>query len=82
MLVLFAVVALAGAEPAAASPAPAAPAASTPKLNKDGKICVTKADTGTRFKTKSCYTKAEYERQQLEQRQALDRMQRIPAKSN
>jgi hypothetical protein len=70
---------LALAAPAAAQtpPADAKPA----KAAKEEKICITKAEVGTRFKTRTCYTKAEYERRQLEERQALERTQRVPYKA-
>lgn len=47
---------------------------------EDKPICTTRAQLGTRFKKKTCYTRAEYERRQLEERQALQRIQRIPLK--
>ncbi|HEY8571698.1 hypothetical protein [Phenylobacterium sp.] len=76
MLVLFAVLALAAATPEAT--AAEKPAEAAAKADSEKKICQTKTKMGTRFKERICYTKAEYERRQLEERQALDRMQRIP----
>jgi ABC-type sugar transport system substrate-binding protein len=71
------------AAPAADATSQATAAAAQPaeaKAAKDDKICVTKPQLGTRFKTRTCYTKAEYERRQLEERQALERLQRLPLK--
>ena len=78
MLVLFAVLAMAGAAPETAAVSPP-PEASAKKEDAEKPICKTKTKMGTRFKERVCYSKAEYERRQLEERQALDRMQRIPA---
>jgi hypothetical protein len=73
MLVLAAVLAL-----TLAAPEPAQPAEASAKADAEKMICKTKTKMGTRFKERICYTKAEYERRQLEERQAVDRMQRIP----
>jgi hypothetical protein len=74
VLILAAFLALAAPEAAAAAPAPTQAAGA-----KDEKqICITKAKVGTRFKERVCFDKAEYERRQLEERKALERMQKIP----
>lgn len=82
MQVLLAIFALAAAEPApqAASQEPAAqPAAETKaKSGKSDKVCITRNEPGSRFKQKTCYDKAEYERRQLEERMELERVQRGP----
>lgn len=86
MQVLLAIFALATAEPApqAASQEPAAqPAAATKaKSDKSEQVCVTRAEVGSRFKQKTCHDKVEYERRQLEERKALERIQRGPLTGN
>ena len=87
MHVLFAILAVAAAEPAAQAVAPSAPAAQAERTDektpaKTEKVCVTRTETGSRFKQKNCFGKAEYERRQLEERRALERMQRVPLTGN
>lgn len=64
------------------APATASSETETVAEGEDEPICITHAQLGTRFKKKTCYTKVEYERRQLEERQALQRIQRIPLKGN
>jgi hypothetical protein len=77
MYALIFLIMFAGAEPTSATTPAAKPAAA-----KEDKVCVTKTEPGSRFKSRVCYSKAEHEQRQLEERQALDRMQRVPARSN
>ena len=76
-LIILALAAPAAAQTQTATDAKPAEA----KAAKDDKVCVTKPKVGTRFKTRTCQTRAEYERQQLEERQALQRMTRVPYKA-
>jgi len=65
----------AAAQPAApgavaAAPAPAAAATPAPAQSKKDMICKSELTTGSRFPTKVCYSKAEYEaKRQLDQQQ-------------
>jgi hypothetical protein len=76
MIALLALLLFAAPEAAPAATAPqAAPA-------KAEKVCVTKAEPGSRFKSRVCYDKAEYEQRQAEERKTIERMQRMGARSN
>lgn len=78
MIALLALMLFAAPEGASA----ANPAAAPQPAAKAEKVCVTKAEPGSRFKSKVCYDKAEYELRQAEERKTLERMQRIGARSN
>lgn len=77
---------LADAAPAAAAATPAQPAAAAApakKADEDKVICRTEAVTGSLFPKKTCRLKSEFAREQQEQREALQKMQReIPRSGN
>jgi hypothetical protein len=73
-------VVLAAATPEAApttAAQPAAPAAAAPAADKgkDDKICKSEQVTGSRFPTKVCYSKAEYEAKRQQDQQQLRQSQ-------
>jgi hypothetical protein len=78
---MLSMLALALAAALAAAETPPANETAAPHKDAEKQVCVTKAKVGTRFKDRICYDKAEYERRQLEERQALQRIQRIPLKA-